>query len=639
MDHPLPVMGRPTLTSDGKLYFSGFTGGTLSGSKRTFVVGEWCLSTKERKLIDQRWRFGDSYKENSLTGLQQEIRDSKDFEKYAQQTPAEDVNTPFLFEPARRFSFLHHGVPFEIVSDGQSLSGQFDLAALSAAVAKDNSPQSLFIRAEILREEGRDEESAATFERAKAALKPEERAVLREIDLELFQLYRRQAWKALLAGDGPRLHTFVLQMGQTAVSAEQEVQSLLGMAESFERQGNAERAATCLQLLIQHHPRTIYPVNLLTLDDPEKLSAQVGQQLEQLGQRKPRGMAESFSLIEKMLKASAPGYLSPLAPLEADAELDAEMLAIHRAAAFAGRRTPSFTRNSSVARRRRSTNPTGPRTGQARRPRPDDADFTLAPRPPRGRWTTYLPRSRRLAAGPRQVSLWRLGDLADRLGLIVPPPWREAARLSPLSVTPARFSAETVEKKHVFPDAGENLRLIVPIHTAEAGLENRLFIAGRAKKRLDNKFALECWDLAPWSRRWQHTDIRLLGNGDEAGFEEVFIAPGPGLVITHGQYDVLAFTLDKGDLAWRFRLPLGLGPAGRRSSRRPAHQRLRAPATPWRCKCRRARSSGSPSNRANCMAGLSCATARSSASAGSPSMSLFGSLAAANPWAGSSCRN
>ena len=90
--------------------------------------------------------------------------------------------------------FLHHGVPFEIVSDGQSLSGRFDFTALRDAVAHDDSPSALFTRAEILLEDGQDDQAAAAYEQAKAALKPEEKSLQREINLELFALYRRQTW-------------------------------------------------------------------------------------------------------------------------------------------------------------------------------------------------------------------------------------------------------------------------------------------------------------------------------------------------------------------------------------------------------------------------------------------------------------
>jgi hypothetical protein len=132
-DNDMPVLGRPTLTSDGRLYFGGYDGVRTVWDH--WVCGEWCLDTRQRKLIDQRYRFGESDIRTSLAGLQDLIRNRKDYAKFLEMVPAEDINAPFPFKPARRFSFLHHGVPFEIVTDGQSLAAKFDPVALRKAVS------------------------------------------------------------------------------------------------------------------------------------------------------------------------------------------------------------------------------------------------------------------------------------------------------------------------------------------------------------------------------------------------------------------------------------------------------------------------------------------------------------------------
>ena len=55
------------------------------------------------------------------------------------------------------------------------------------------------------------------------------------------------------------------------------------------------------------------------------------------------------------------------------------------------------------------------------------------------------------------------------------------------------------------------------------GSDSLLFIGGRVRKRLDNKFILRCFDLNTGEMLWEVARIRLKGTGQEPGFFRAFV--------------------------------------------------------------------------------------------------------------------
>ena len=93
-------------------------------------------------------------------------------------------------------------------------------------------------------------------------------------------------------------------------------------------------------------------------------------------------------------------------------------------------------------------------------------------------------------------------------------------------------------------------------------LPDRLFLGGRVRKRLDNKFIFYSIDLKTGQVAWKaqeprgdlwSDEIRLTRRGDEPGFFEAFVYRDT--VVVHGWYDVLAFHLKDGKLKWRYQVP------------------------------------------------------------------------------------
>jgi hypothetical protein len=186
--------------------------------------------------------------------------------------------------------------------------------------------------------------------------------------------------------------------------------------------------------------------------------------------------------------------------------------------------------------------------------------------------TDLLTDARKRKGLERATLMWQLEDMARLYGLESPKDLAATTR-------PAGQAAGMPLAMPIGPDGGRRLEfdppdpentvhLLLEQHGETAGNEHLVFLGGRARKRLDNKFVLTCYDVSGEAKpaasdtgetpaasniRWEAKDIRLKGKGDEAGFEEVF--QFRNVVVTHGLYDVLAFDRANGDVVWRYRVP------------------------------------------------------------------------------------
>jgi hypothetical protein len=159
--------------------------------------------------------------------------------------------------------------------------------------------------------------------------------------------------------------------------------------------------------------------------------------------------------------------------------------------------------------------------------------------------------------------MWRLADMARVCQLAVSKEHR------PRVFAPAGFEGRErlnpAAKSHEVDLADEagTQYLVLERRGDRAHDPHRLFVAGRIKKRFDNKFVLHCFDLRTGKRLWDakesrggndwHAELRLRGKGNEPGFFEAFVCGD--LLVVHGLYDALAFGLGDGRLRWRYRVP------------------------------------------------------------------------------------
>lgn len=548
--HYMSILGHPTMTEDDLIYFSSHavprtTSNSGGDHTSNATYGEWCLSVKDRRLLDYRMYYSPLYRDQVEGVMKGRISDNLDYERYLTQVPPQDVNAPFPYDLVKRMPFRHHGVTFELVTSGDSLWADFDREALEKAVATGTAPEELFTRAELLLEEGKEEEAINAFERCKAGLKPEEREFIRQIDRELFGLYRSRAWKAHLAGDKELFHRRAVEMSQTAITVRQEVQSLLALADSFEWREEIAHAAKCLESIVRHYPGAVYAVPYVAIRDRAPQEKSVEEAVAGMGLVKPKDREGEFAAVERIVKKSVSSYFSTVAPIAPDVDLEAERLAVGKLVDLVRNHPKYRDEFEQRAKVSLSKGDPGVRSSEMRAFPGTKASQRVL--------DGLLAEAAKTDAAERQERLWKLNDLAEMLALKLPASVEAEARLVPAGPARCSFQGPFADKTREYRDAGETLRLVLT-RSEDSGVDpGLLFVGGRSKKRLDNKFSLECWEMSRWAPKWEVTNLRLKGRGDEAGFLEVFVMGDQ--VITHGKNDVLAFGLGKGELRWRFELP------------------------------------------------------------------------------------
>jgi outer membrane protein assembly factor BamB/tetratricopeptide (TPR) repeat protein len=540
------VLGCPVLAQDDKLYFCTMaappdSSGYHGGENPTYA--EWCLSLKDRKLVDNRVFFRPLYRDTVRSFLRKQIKDSKDFSKFVNLVPPQNKNSPYPYDPVRRLPFNFHGVAVEVNTSGQSLSANLDLDELEKEATAGKSAAGMFTRAEILLARGNDREALNLFEKCKEIASPEDGQLIRMIDRELNTLYGSLAWQARLANDKAAFHQRCLQTAATATTVRQEIQAMLSIAESYEMQGQLGTSARILRSLIRNYAGIPVDISANILEargENEKLLAEA---VGLLSQKKPQDMAAPFDAFEKGLRRSVPSYFSAAAPVASDMWVDAEGLALKKL-------NDLLTRDAGL--RAEFEKDAQENLGQGQLPlRANAVRAFPGVKAAQAVIDDLVSDAAKLAEGARYKSFLEIYDLAGRLNLKLPQQVKDAVRFEPVKEQLASAPPSYAAKNHSYEDATQVLRLTLPNRGDEK--PNLLFVGGRQKKRLDNKFTLQCWDVENWKPLWDLSNIRLKGKGAEAGFEEVFVVGN--LVITHGKFDVLAFDLLTGAAGWRFQVP------------------------------------------------------------------------------------
>lgn len=544
---PMAVLDRPILTSDDKISFST-SQIYLANIQEDPFYAEWYLSTETRKLVSHRVYYSNQYRSLIEAGLKGMIKDNKNFEDILTWTAPQSVNAPFDYEPVKRMPLQFHGVPVELVSFGQALAARYDPSALTRNIAAEKSPRANFTQAELLLVNGHEEEAIAAFEKCKAGLRPEETQFIREIDRELFRLYQATSWKALLAGNKALFHTRCLKLAETATTVHDEIEALLAVTESYERQGDVGRAIKCLQNLALHYQGASYAMPSVLLKDPAIRQQATDDVLKTARLQKPGALASHLAPVDAVVTAGIPSYFSAVAPLDRNVELDADVMAARLIAGMTSRHSDykaPFEKLASDALAHGSLQVRANEIGAY--PGTDAAQKVL---------DEMLAEAEKQEPMAREQRLWDLVDLGARLNLKVPADVANSVRLSPMLAQTGSASTSWTSKNARLDDAGQTMRLVLQRRhddRADGAEGDLIFLGGRSKKLLDNKFSLACWDARTCEQRWEIQNIRLKGRGDESGFEEVLLAGGS--VITHGKFDVLAFGLKEHELRWRFRVP------------------------------------------------------------------------------------
>jgi outer membrane protein assembly factor BamB len=468
------------------------------------------------------------------------------------------------FEPFSRLTFRRHGVLFELRFGTQHMSMVYDRDALEQAVAKKTSEDALLIRAELAVGVTQLEKAAGLVTKGLATCAPDDLDYRAMANQQLYAIHKRLARNAVQAGARDEELAHCLGMSRTVGTLADEIESRFAIAEAYVRQGKLDAASRNLQSVIETFGHYEYPVPSILSSDIDYLT-QLARHVIDRTDRYARGVMyeDAVSSAASLLKAGLPVYFSSLTPLKKDLNVRAGDLAVSKlralrrakeafAAAFENQAAGAFRGKPLAVQRRLIWQFPATKAAQ-------DAVHTLYAAYQKELAADGVPRDRRVEL---RKSLWELADIARVCGLTLPKGAADEL-LAPTGrhAEPGfRLPLRTVEKD-LRDDRGTFWKLLE--RRGQRHVQpRRLFLGGRVKKRLDNKFVLWCLDAANGEVLWKASDpaagrgsdeLRLKGTGQESGFVQAFVHGD--LVVTHGLYDVLAFGLGDGRLRWRYRVP------------------------------------------------------------------------------------
>ena len=561
------LAARPLITQDQKIYLTSFiyVGWPIFGWASNLCE----IDLKNRKVLDKR-----AFIDGAILGMADRAihLNAPEVLKRLEDLPAKDEQTttwitnlrqivvdyvpvnehgPFL--PFSRITFNRYGVPFEMRMDPRTVSMLYDRDAVIKAIASRTDPAADFARAELAIADSRFEEASTLLKKCLTTISSEDLDFRAAINQQLFRVHQRLARTAIRTANIPGELDNGLGMSRTCSTLAEEIETLFALAEAYQRKGDLAGAARCLRTIIETYGQHEYPVSpLAVLDDQQVLTA-AAQTLDRTaefvsGNIYSKEMAAGLGLMKKGL----PLYLSTVSPLPKALTLRAGERAATRLMRIQ-KLSPEFAKQFEETA---ATLLNGkPEVEQMQRlwefPGTVAAQKTLD-----ALWAS----ARNLEPMLARQRQWRLADAARVCNLKLPaqvavvPTSQPGGNLTArLDVNPRLAGAPTSQID--FQDAEGAARLVLNRRDDLSQHPDLMFIGGRVRKRIDNKFILTCLDATAEhdQKRWETADIRLKGAGNEPGFFEAFVVGDR--VVVHGLYDVLAFKVADGSLLWNYRVP------------------------------------------------------------------------------------
>jgi outer membrane protein assembly factor BamB len=524
------IQGRPLFTTDGKAYFAGgFAGG----------LGGWGNYMRTQSAVDMEKR-----KDNILA----ERRYYDPFRYLKERPDVKNTEAPFLH--TNRMTCTRFGTQFELEFSGRTLSVAYDTGKVLSAAKKSGGIRGLMALAELTEMDGNWNEAISLLEKARGKL-PVEREDLRfAINRGLFRLYLKMAQRSLQVGDREGVEKYCFMMPTACTSSFDEIKTILSVAEVFEKKGDLAKAARCLESLGKHYGAVKFSVPSIVLDDQTALKRKAADIFTDLLGRVPtRYYKRELTIAGSCMKKSVNNYFSMISPLEPDLRVDTRSYASRRMVDLLGKLPESYRRAYEDRSREAFTG----------REKKEELTGLIKEFPGTSAAQTafdgMMKKALALEGTERQIEMWRLNDLGRNNGLKVPPELEGQCNIAVPSTRPAGMSPAYTAKKHQFKYDAKTLLVMLQRTGDRKGGEGLFFIGARAKRMHANKFRLICWRAKENKRLWETPELRLKGKGKETGFEEYLISGGR--VVTHGRFDVLAFSLEDGKELWRLRVPHG----------------------------------------------------------------------------------
>jgi outer membrane protein assembly factor BamB len=556
---PFETGARPLLTSDNRLYLTSWN--YIGWPIYCWATNLCVYNLAERKVVDRRRYYSGrllgachraitSYAPQTLKSLEDLPHKDQQTKEHIRRLKliVKDyvpVNPHGPFLPFSRVTFRRHGVPFEVRFGARSVAVAYDAAAVRRALAKETGPKADFAKAELAFAEARYADAARLLNNCLRTMSSEDLDFRAAVNQQLYSVHRRLARAGIRSRKMEQELESCLGMSRTATTLADEIETLFALSEAYERQDNLDNAARCLRSIITTYGHHEYPVPEIAALNPEKISSVA---VDILGTAKKYAAnpihGEELTRSIELMKTGLPLYLSTVSPLPRTLTVRAGEYAAARLLRLR-QGSPEFRRSFEALAARRLAGDTEARL------------FRLWEFPGTNAAQSVLNELFDRAAAEKTEAgrqrLWALTDAARVGGLQVPDKVQGRVLAPTEHRPPVPVDPEQKSRQVDLSDA-EGINWLVLERRGERFCHpHLLFLGGRVRKRLDNKFILACFDLRTGKPAWRKEQLRLKGKGQEPGFFEAFVH-GDTLVV-HGLYDVLAFRVTDGEPLWRYRVP------------------------------------------------------------------------------------
>ncbi len=450
------------------------------------------------------------------------------------------------FMPFVRVTVRRYGVPFELRFGPRQIMMVYDRAAVEKALANRRDTAADFARAELAIARSRFGKAATLLKQCLRTISSEDLDFRALINQQLYKVHKRLCRSTIRAGNLDVELENALGMARTAGTLADEVETLFALSEAYERRGDPAAAARCLRSIISTYGHHEYPVSAAAVSDPEGSLAAARSVLDQARRYAANPFyGEAFGRGLLLTGKGLPVYLSAVSPLPKDLTVRAGELAASRLMRLL-KSSPEFAATLEKVAARELLDRT-----------PEEQLYRLREFPGGATSQRVLAglfdQATRDQTAAARRQLWRLADAARVSGLTVPESVRP--RVSAPPRTPHFKSIALPAKDRPVSLAGaEGINwLVLERRGRRERLPHLLFLGGRVRKRLDNKFVLDAFDLSTGELVWKQENIRLKGRGQEPGFFQAFVYDD--ILVVHGLYDVLALDAKTGRWRWRYRAP------------------------------------------------------------------------------------
>jgi outer membrane protein assembly factor BamB/tetratricopeptide (TPR) repeat protein len=467
------------------------------------------------------------------------------------------------FAPFARLTFERLGMPFEFRIGAREVAMVYDRAGLDKIAGGQRDADSLFMSGELRLAENRLAEAADLFERSLAAAPEEDLALRAMIKQQLYATHKRLTM-ACVRGRRPADEVRQsLEMSRAVTTLENEIESLLVIAEAFERNNEPDKAIRCLQKIIDVYGSQEYAVPRATLDDRPVLHQAARNVLWKTGRYAHPGiygetMAHAMGVVESCL----PLYFGALSPVERDLTLTALGLATHRLRQLTqADKTMANSLDQAAQRALEGKSEEEQLAALPLFPGTSTANRILAERMQAAH--AALQSAQDLSEQARlRRRLWSLSDVAAACGYEVSAGLRSVV-LAPDSTDAWRAPRAPFRDREIeMATAEDTLWLVLRRLDDGRAHPDWLLVTGVVKKRVGFKTLLHAVDLKTGATVWHATEKRFEEWTSEIRLDDA--AGGGGLVggcivgdtvVVYGLYDVLAFNVADGHLKWRYRVP------------------------------------------------------------------------------------